>query len=433
MGDDGSGRRRLIVGAAGRRIARRDLLKGIGTIGIAAPLLIPFRIPPATFKFDIDGEPNLRSEARLPPAEFLAHYRDALRTRKIRIGCSFSPEYFGAAADGGQPGSHEIAMRVLRAAVEDVGMADIRLGLRWDNLAPDGVTITSFYKPYLDYCFNHPAVRSVALDIGPMKTFRWPEIHVPDTVLDSLRKVPKKTATITPEMEIARLSLAHAQRTVDYLGREYDGEKPTFISVNEPFHGFGRFKWTMSEAYIEQLLDIVYDSGYFGDAGLLINSAQGIELNRIADFFETLVRKRPALKGRLTSGFDIYPFLPPVLDFPVVREVTANVRRIRRDWDDQAAMNLRRARDPAVGYRIEITEAQAEPFGRQQTVGNSLPHYQHVLAQCIDRILDPAQDESVIRLFGIEYQLQTVFSGAATAANLQILDVTRQINGLHSA
>jgi hypothetical protein len=380
----------------------------------------------------MDGEPDLRREALLPRNEFLTRYEPALRTRRISIGTSFCPEYFGAAAEDGKPGSEELAMRVLRACVEDLGMTDIRLGLRWTNLAPDGVTLSSFYKPYLDYLFGHPDVRNVVLDIGPLKTFRWPEIHVPKPVLEGLRRVPSKTATITPDMEIGRLSLAHAERTVEYLGSEYDGAKPVAISFNEPFHGFGKFEWIMGEAYLEQLLDIVFSAGYFEGAGLIINSAQGLDLDRIADFFEGLVRKRPEFKGRLTSGFDIYPFLPPVVNFPVLREVLANIRRTIRDWDDQVTMNLRRAHHPEYGYRIEITEAQAEPFGQHKVVGNSLPHYHHVLAQCIDRILDPDQDESVIRIFGAEYQLRSVFEGTATEANHEILALTREINALHA-
>lgn len=426
-----AGKREL--GLLQRRLARRDFISRAATVGIAAPLLLPLRIPPEAFAIDWDGEPDLRPEALLPPDEFLAHYAGAIHARRIRLGCSFAPEYFGAAAEGGRPGAEETAMRALRAAVEDLGMADIRLGLRWDNLAPDGVYLSSFYRPYLDYCFGHPAIRTVSLDIGPIKTFRWPEIHVPDAVLDRVRRVPQSSATITPEMELAQLSYGHAERAVAYLGREYDGAKPVSISLNEPFHGFGRFEWTMSEEYLDQLIDIVFGSGYFQDADVLINSAQGLDLDRIADYFEALVRRRPELRGRLVSGFDIYPFLPPVVNIPVLRELLANIRRTIRDWDRSVARSLRRAHDPDYGYRIEVTEAQAEPFGKNTVVGNSLPHYQHVLAQCFDRILDPAQEESVIRVFGIEYQLRTLFEGTARPANHQILDLTRAMNALHSA
>jgi hypothetical protein len=200
--------------------------------------------------------------------------------------------------------------------------------------------------------------------------------------------------------------------------------------MNEVFHGAGRFRWTMSERYLTELIDIIYGSGYFQNASLLVNSAQGRNLERIADFFRFLIRTRPALKGRLTSGFDLYPFLPPVIKFPVLTQIHANVRRVLRNWDAEVATNLRRAHHPEHGFRIEVTEAQAEPFGRNQIVGNSLPHFQHVLAQCIDRILDPTQDQSVIRLFGIEYQLQTLISGSARPANHQILDLTRRVNSL---
>jgi hypothetical protein len=416
-----------------RRVARRDFITGAATVAIAAPLLVPFRIPPEAFEVDWDGEPNLRPEAVLPPDEFVAHYAEAVRSRHIRIGCSFSPEYFGAKAVGGDPAADETAQRALRFAIEDLGMADIRLGLRWDNLSPDGETLTSFYKPYLDYCFTHPAVRSVSLDIGPLKTFRWPEIHVPEAVLDRLSDTPSKHATITPDMEVARLGLAHAARAIVYLGREYEGAKPVSISFNEPFHGYGyRFRWTMSDAFLDALADVIFDSGYFRDAGLLINSAQGLDLDHIADYFAALVRRRPEFKGRLTSGFDIYPFLPRPRNIPVIRQVIANIRRAHRDWDRQVARSFRRSRDPEAGYRIEVTEAQAEPFGTNKVVGNSLPMYQHVLAQCVDRILDPQQDESVIRIFGVEYQFRTLIRGDAQAANHQIIDVTRRFNALTS-
>ena len=60
-----SGKREF--GRLQRRLARRDFIKGASTIAIAAPLLLPLRIPPEAFEVDWDGEPNLRPEALLPP------------------------------------------------------------------------------------------------------------------------------------------------------------------------------------------------------------------------------------------------------------------------------------------------------------------------------------------------------------------------------
>lgn len=412
-----------------RPISRRGFLQGAGTIALAAPLLVHPTIP-GVRDIDMNGDPRLRREALLPMEEFLAHYEGAIRERRIRIGCSFSPESLGVEGRRANERGHSRALGILRAAVEDLGMADIRLGLRWSSIAPNGTNLTDFYAPYLDYCFRNPAVRSVALDIGPLKTFRWPEIHVPRAVLDRLDSVPSSKAEIRPEMEVARLGIEHARRVVDSLGREYDGAKPVTISLNEPFHGFGQFRWTMGEAYLLEVLDVVFDSPYFGDAHVLVNSAQGLDLNRIARFFELLIRRRPELRGRLISGFDIYPFLPPASDFPVLRQILGSIRARHREWDRQVGPNLEWAHDPVSGYRIEVTEAQAEPFGSHPSVGNSLPHFQHVLAECFDRVLDPSQEESLIRLFGIEYQLRLQQSGRAGPENLAILDLTRRINRL---
>ena len=415
------------------RFGRRAFLQGAGSVILAGPAFLHSQIPREAFEIDFDGEEDLRREAYLSPEQFLERYEPALRARRIRIGCSFAPEEFGARPQRGAPDAHPNALRALRVAIEDLGMTDIRLGLRWNHLAPDGETLTPFYKPYLDYCFSHPRVRRVALDIGPIKTFRWPEIHLPDPVRDRLRQVPGRNAEITPRNEVAQWAFLHAERTVEYLGSEYAGRKPVSISLNEPFHGYGwRYEWTFSEDFLEEVIGIVAGSGYFDDAGYSVNSAQGLDLERIADFFERLIRKEPGMRGRLTSGFDIYPFLPPVVDVPVLREVLANVRRTVRDWDDELAMNLERARHPEYGYHIEVTEAQVEPFEGQQRVGNTLAPYQHVLAQCIDRILDPQQDESVIGMFGVEYQLKRVMSGTATRGNEAILELTREINRLHS-
>ncbi|MBX7110260.1 MAG: hypothetical protein K1X87_00220 [Dehalococcoidia bacterium] len=412
-----------------RPVSRRGFLEAATTIAVAAPLLA-HPIIPGVRNLDMDGDPRLRAEARLPLEGFLEHYAGLIRERRIRIGCSFSPESLGV--DGPRVGERgkARALRVLQAAVEDLGMADIRLGLRWSNLAPNGADLTTFYAPYLDYCFRNASVRTVALDFGPLKTFRWPEIHVPQPVLDGLDSVPGDTAEIRPQMAVAQRGLEHLGRAVAFVGQEYDGAKPVTISLNEPFHGFGRFSWTMSEAYLLEVLDVVLGSGHFADAGVLVNSAQGLDLHRIAAFFQQLVRQRPELRGRLTSGFDIYPFLPPMSHFPVLKQLLGNIRAHKRDWSQQVGPNLEWAHDPEAGYRIEVTEAQAEPFGDHPLVGNSLPHFQHVLAECFDKILDPDQDESLIRLFGIEYQLRLQLSGRAAPDNLAILELTRRINEL---
>jgi hypothetical protein len=367
----------------------------------------------------------LRREARLAPEAFLAVYEQRLRSRRISIGCSFAPEQFGAAP--GQAAANDAALEALKVAVEQVQIGDVRLGLRWNHLCPDGEAFSDFYAPYLEYCLGSPHVRDVCLDIGPIKTFRWPEVHVPEAVLAGCSQTPAPGAVIDAGTELAERSFMHAQRTLDYLDAEFCGSRSRLaFCFNEPFHPFGPQRWTMSEGYLEQLVLLVRRST-FADASFVVSSSEGTDLTRIADLFERLLGTDPSLRGRLVSGYNYYPFTPPPLDLPVVGEQLAALRRWWYAPRRGAAANRARAR--STGYRIEVSEAQCEPWGTEQRAGNSLALYQHVLAECIDHILEPQQAESVIRMWGIEHQLRRA-AAASGAENRAILELTRAINSL---
>ena len=185
----------------------------------------------------------------------------------------------------------------------------------------------------------------------------------------------------------------------------------------------------MSQGYLLALIRLVEQSRLFPGCGYLINSAGGRQLNRIADFFERVVVIDPSLPGRVTSGFDLYPYLPPLSPVPVLREALDLAREAWRRTHTRTARNIRRAGGPA-RYRIEVTEAQTEPWGVEQTVGNSLQHFERVLAESIDGILNPDQDGSVIRMWGIEHQLERVLTRSGVPANRAILDLTRRVNAL---
>jgi hypothetical protein len=370
---------------------------------------------------------RLRPEAALSPVEFLAKYEAVLGARRIRVGASFAPEQFGATPTTRDAAA--FALQALRAAVEDFGIADVRLGLRWDHLCPDGASFSNFYAPFIEYCCTSTLVRRLCFDIGPIKTFRWPEVHVPQAVIDGLERVPPRGAVIDARTELAERSLAHVQRTLQFLAAEFGVTESVTFSVNEPFNPFGPRRWTMSERYLHQFVTTVIEAPGFEDASFIISSAEAFQLDRVAAFIRAAIAEDPRFQGRFTSGFNHYPFLPPVVSMPIAREVLDIARGWHRRWRGAAERSWARARDPLHGYRIEVSEAQCEPWGLEQRAGNSVALYQHVLAECIDGILDPQQDESVIRMWGIEHQLQR----AATpdgAENRAILELTGAINAL---
>jgi hypothetical protein len=185
----------------------------------------------------------------------------------------------------------------------------------------------------------------------------------------------------------------------------------------------------MGEDYLVGLMRLVDQSGHFPQAGYVLNSSEGRDLDRIARFFERLLRARPQLSGRLTSGYDRYPFIPRPRRATSVGDLVSRAHRALRPWAE-ARKNIRRASRSSYGYRIEVTEAQAEPWGTERSPGNSLPHFQHVLAECIHEILNPDQDESVIRMWGIEYQLAQVLQGNGRAPAREILRLVGEINAV---
>jgi hypothetical protein len=369
----------------------------------------------------------LHSAARLSSDAFVQAYAERIAVRRIRIGCSFAPEQFGA-APGNQDAS-VLAFAALREAVEGIGMADVRLGLRWNHLCPDGNAFSDFYAPYLEYCLASSRVRELCLDIGPIKTFRWPEVHVPEAVLASTDPLPAQGAVIEPGSTLAERSLEHAERTLDYLATNFaaGGTRLSFC-FNEPFHPFGPLGWTMSEGYLEHVIQAVRRST-FADASFVLSSSEGSDLERIAAFIAGQVERDPALRGRFASGYNYYPFTPPPVDAPFIGDWLVALRRWWYSPRRSAARNWSRARNPFGGYRIEVSEAQCEPWGREQRPGNSLVLYQHILAECIDHILEPGQAESAIRMWGIEHQLQRAAT-ASGAKNRAILELTRAINAL---
>jgi hypothetical protein len=361
--------------------------------------------------------------ANVEANEFLHAYGPLIERRSITIGCSFSQEHCQWL--GASP------LDVLRLAVESYGIRDVRLGMRWSNLAPDGAAIADYYRESLDYCLYGGKLRRVFLDIGPIKTFRWPEVHVPSAVFERFAVAPPIGAEIGASDSLAVESYRHVRRVLEYLAtltKGADAQLRIGFAFNEPFHRFGPHEWTMSEDYLWELVRVI--SGYFPGAEFLVNSSEGRQLDRIADFFETLVAEDGSFVGRLTSGYDLYPFVPDSRAWGAIRALRAGMPLAGRQRWRAASQSIARAH--AIGYSIEVTEAQAEPWPPVPLVGNSLSHFVEVLRQSIDHVLDPTQPSSVIRMWGIEHQVARVTSAIDADENRAILELTREINAIGS-
>ncbi len=354
------------------------------------------------------------AEASRPNDEFLArHARDLSR---LTLGASFAPEQWRLDAE-----SQHDALDALALVIGELGLRQLRLGIRWRRaVGANGVIDLTAYAPYIERCLESGA--TVCLNVGPIRTFRWPEEHVPDAVLDSLPRVPAKGASIGPDDPLAVAALDYLDRLLDRLRTEYGPTAFASIQVeNEPFYRFPPRDWRLSPSYLQQVARHI-DAAY-PDADLLVTSAGRLDLRAIRELFAALTASEPRFAGRLVSGFDFHYQTPYRDSLPVVRYFDQIA--YARPFTATPEQNLRWAR--ADGYRIEVTEGQAEPYGHLQEPGNSAKHLRFLLLRCLDRVLDP-RAPALIRLWGAEELAKKRQRHELTSEHRAIIELLQAVN-----
>ena len=154
----------------------------------------------------------------------------------VTIGASFSPE-----ESEYKDLNRTQIIEALKVIHQTFGIKDIRLGIRWNKAVDaEGGLDLSYYKPFLDYCLKNNV--SLTLNIGPIKTFRWPEDHVPQTVLEKLSHTLQKGQTIKMQSELAKQAVAYLKELLNTLENSYSNEELKNIVMiqpeNEAFKGF---------------------------------------------------------------------------------------------------------------------------------------------------------------------------------------------------
>jgi hypothetical protein len=136
-----------------------------------------------------------------------------------------------------------------------------------------------------------------------------------------------------------------------------------------------------------------------------------------------LQRNNPRLAGRLVSGFDFHYKTPNRDSYPVIRhfDQIAYARPFTATPED----HQRDARK--LGFRIEVTEGQMEPYGYFTAPGNSAKDFRYMLLRLLDKVLDP-QAPALIRIWGVEDLVMRIAAGDETAEHRQIIELIETIN-----
>ncbi|HEY7465917.1 MAG TPA: hypothetical protein VIB47_04425 [Dehalococcoidia bacterium] len=392
-----------------RLFSRREFLKRGAVLGAFAAGFGGIEV--ARKAADLYEQHAAWSEASRPNREFFE--RHAAELERLTLGGSFAPEQWPPDGAG-----QRRALDGLGLAVRELGMKQLRLGLRWSRVAAGRGVDLAPYRPVLDACFEKGV--DVCLNVGPVRVFRWPEEHVPPGI-----ELAAHGATIGLGLPLAEAGLAYTERLLAALRRDYGGMLDAVRSVqieNEPYFALGPHRWRMSEDYLVALAKLVADA--MPRAEIMVTSAGRLNLDEVRRLFERLQMERPGLAGRLVSGFDFHYKTPLRDSFPAIRHFDQVA--YATPFAETLARNVWDARD--LGFGIEVSEAQAEPYGQFQSPGNSVRDFRFLLLRCLREVLDP-EKPGLVRVWGVERLVQRMQAGELTEDHRQIIEVIQAVNG----
>ncbi len=362
--------------------------------------------------------------------------QNAEQLDQVQIGCSFSPEELDHL---------QVDMPtkdVVNFLVDDLGITDIRFGFRWNNTVNDqGEIDFEKYPAYLKYlkAFINRGV-NICLNVGPIKTFRYPEDHVPNTILNELeqdRSLSPNGGTITPDSQLAQVGLDYMEKLFTAVEQKFPDNLQNFTAIqieNEPFIGFGKHEWRMSHEYLLEAIGRIPQS--FAHAKVLMNSP-GVSstksdyqtsLGETADFLRKVGEKYPHLKGKLIAGVDYYYTTPNASKIPRLNMVQ-DMNVVLKKREGQNVFDIHRKMAEKYGFEIEMTETQVEPWEGTNwgNSGNSAHEWRFALLRSLDVI--NSDKPSVIRMWGVEHLLQMKQKGTWTQDHEEIVELTKKING----
>lgn len=302
----------------------------------------------------------------------------------IVLGTSFSPEY------AKQKGSDN-PLELLKIINKELGIKDIRLGLRWNVVEENKKLSLSYYDKYLEYLFKNDC--KVCLNIGPIKVFRWPEEHIPKDL------ITEKEEVITPQSEISKYSYEYLDRLLMLLKKEYGNrlDNVMFQLDNEGYYQFGERGLTMSKEYILDLVNILKKQ--FPSNRVMFNSAGRTNLKKLIELFKIIIKKNIYKGSSLVLGYNYYfklPNLPQIDSLTSLFPLSMSIKRLHKFQKE-------------MGFGLEISEGQFEPWGKQKTPGNSYKDYEYLLEKC-NRYFPNEYPYKLLRLWGTEELALKIYS-----------------------
>lgn len=345
----------------------------------------------------------------------------------VRLGCSLSPEQLEWL------GIHDSPEQVLDY-LQELGINNIRLGIRWDrSVDNDGNIDLSYYGPWIVESLKRGM--DLCLNVGPIKVFRWPEDHVPKSVLKRLeqqRRLPEKGALIQPDDPLAREGLEYLNTLLPELAKLTQGHTVTIQPENEAQTPFGEHEWVASSDYLFTVVKTILD--HFPNSPILLNSPavkqskspipHSSTLEYTAQLAKALVAARPGVE--VISGVDVYPETPHSMTVPRSNGLQVDTQMALLASRGEHVLHDYVADMTTSGIRTEVTELQAEPWGNRTQPGNSAQSLRFAVLRSLPFV--DTSKPTTLRLWGIEHLYAKLVKGKETEEHKKIDELVQMIN-----
>lgn len=329
--------------------------------------------------------------------------------KHIVFATSFSPEYSKSIGDNNP-------LESLQVIHKDLHINDFRLGLRWNRVDFDNNLTLSNYDKYIQYCLKNNC--KICLNVGPIKVMRWPEEHIPERInVDGIRVVKR-------DSELAKQSLEYFNKLLQLLKKTYGEDLSpqrgiSFQIENEGYNRFGHKGIVMSQEYMVDVSNALHEQ--YPDNNLMIDSAGRNDLRKIVNLFKELIDMGIYSSDMLTLGVNYY------FRFPI----KPNLLKRYSVWTFAKPFSLTLGQvhnyQRELGFGLEISEAQMEPWGTQTLPGNSYEEFEYLVENAI-KLFPEEYPTRLIRLWGTEELALKIKTGNVTNEHLAIMGDIKEGN-----
>lgn len=352
--------------------------------------------------------------------------------KKIEFSHSFSPEQMEwiSTIDEFENKNKASSIETVKFFYEKLKIKNIRLGIRWSDVDQNGNINLEKYKSLISFALENNL--SICLNIGPIKTFRWPEVYIPQRFLNNFNK-----NIIDSNSEISKASLNYLEKLfkqfeIDF-GKDFFEKVEVIQPENEMYNPFGPTEWTVSESHMINVIKLI--KNYFPKSKILISVSGGPNSKNI---FTSDISKAQNLilkiknffdPKKLIIGINYYYKIPgmPIDKNGMMLDNFSLLKFLRGKSIFKKAFDFSKEN----GNELEISELQFEHWGEINTPGTSFQEFQFSLLRVLDELnIKDYDNKFVIRLWGSELFAQRILSKSSTNDMQKIMDLIIKIQTL---